>query len=174
LSAAKLLASKKVDNLTQHNIVTKFELELLQIHLINKLSIEEDPIGTIVIKHFLEEIQSGPSTIIEDIKPTAMEDVVEEIYNSGKHSKILSEIKSENNFLRRELHRLKNSKPKPKTYKYMVRNSLGNANFNINQLASYLNNCPTSNLIIDEYLNRATQQLIDLIHILGVNNEKKQ
>ena len=54
----------------------------------------------------------------------------------------------------------------------MVRNSLGNANFNVNKLASYLNNSSISNQAVDEFLNTAIEQLIDLINILGVNNEQ--
>jgi len=126
------------------NDISKLDIELLLIQLQKQVSIEDDSIAEKVVKHFFE----------------------------NDHSMIWDQLKDENNFLRKELHRLKNSKPKPKTYKNMVRNSLGNANFNVDKLASYLNNCPTGNLIIIEYIDTAAKQLIDLIHILGVNNGK--
>jgi len=126
------------------NKITKLDIEILLLQYEKGISIEDDSIAEKIVRHFFE----------------------------NDHSMIWDQLKDENNFLRRELHRLKNSKPKPKTYKYMVRNSLGNANFNVNKLASYLNNSSVSNLAIDEFLNTATEQLIDLIHILGVNNEQ--
>ena len=156
-----------------NNKLTKFQIDLLKIHLANKLSIKDDPVAIKVIKHYFKEIESGSPTIKGDSFATIIkQDIERVIHDNGNRSMIWDQLKNENNFLRRELHRLKKSKAKPKTYKYMVRNSLGNANFNVNKVASYLNNSPASNLVINEFLNTATQQLIDLIHMLGVNNGK--
>ena len=127
---------------------TNYDKQLLELGLSKNLSVENNIISINVLKQYYEEMQ------------------IDSPFEK------LNQLKYENDFLRRESQRLKNSKPKPKTYKYMVRNSLGNANFNVNKLASFLNNSSVSNQAIDEFLNTATQQLIDLIHILGVNNEQ--
>ena len=127
---------------------TNYDKQLLELGLSKKLSVENNIISINVLKQYYEEMQ------------------IDSPFEK------LNQLNDENNFLRKELHRLKNSKPKPKTYKYMVRNSLGNANFNVNKLASYLNNSSISNQAVDEFLNTAIEQLIDLINILGVNNEQ--